>query len=151
MTEFLAITDSLSVSPQIDTDDIARAAESGFAVIINNRPDGEEGGQPTNADLAEAAEASGIRWVHIPVVGGQLTIEGIEQMALALRDSSDRKDLKTLAFCRTGTRSCTLWGLAEAFTGGLGTDEILARGTKAGYDLSGMAPTLEHLHQNAGG
>jgi len=150
MTEFLEITDSLSVSQQIDTDDIARAAENGIGMIINNRPDGEEGGQPTNASLAEAAEKHGIQWVHIPVVGGQLTMESIEQMALALRDSDDKKAGKTLAFCRTGTRSCTLWGLAEAFTGGLATDEILARGTKAGYDLSGMAPTLEHLRQNAG-
>ena len=150
MTEFLAITDSLSVSPQISEDDIAKAAESGIGMIINNRPDGEEPSQPTNASLAEVAEASGIRWVHIPVVGGQLTIEGIEQMALALRDGNEGTGGKVLAFCRSGTRSCTLWGLAEAFIGGLATDEILARGAKAGYDLSGMAPTLEHLHQNAG-
>ena len=150
MTEFLAITDSLSVSHQIDTDDIERAAKNGIGMIINNRPDGEEGGQPTNASLAEAAEKQGVRWVHIPVVGGQLTMEGIEQMALALKDGEDQKGGKTLAFCRTGTRSCTLWGLAEAFIGGLATDEILARGAKAGYDLSGMAPTLEHLRQNAG-
>ena len=73
-------------------------------------------------------------------------MEGIEQMALALGE----RDTKILAYCRSGTRSCTLWGLAEAFTGGLATDEILAKGAAAGYDLSGMAPTLEHLRQNAG-
>lgn len=149
MTEFLKVTDGLSVASQIDTDDIARAAESGVGMIINNRPDGEEAGQPANSALAEVAEAAGVRWVHIPVVGGQLTMEGIEQMALALKDGNEGTGGKVLAFCRSGTRSCTLWGLAEAFTGGLATDEILARGTKAGYDLSGMAPTLEHLHQNA--
>lgn len=147
MTEFLKVTDGLSVSPQISADDIAQAAKDGIGMIINNRPDGEEASQPANSALAEVAEAQGIRWVHIPVVGGQLTMEGIEQMAMALRDN----DTKTLAFCRSGTRSCTLWGLAEAFSGGLATDEILARGAAAGYDLSGMAPTLEHLRQNAGG
>ncbi len=146
MTEFLKVTENLSVAPQINKDDIARAAEGGFGMIINNRPDGEEAGQPANSALAEVAETQGISWVHIPVVGGELTIEGIEQMALALKDN----DTKTLAFCRSGTRSCTLWGLAEAFSGGLATDEILAAGRKAGYDLSGMAPTLEHLRQNAG-
>ena len=146
MTDFLQVTEKLCVAPQINEDDIARAAESGFGMIINNRPDGEEASQPANSALAEVAQAQGIRWIHIPVVGGQLTMEGIEQMAMALRDS----DKKTLAFCRSGTRSCTLWGLAEAFSGGLATDEILAAGTKAGYDLSGMAPTLEHLSQNAG-
>lgn len=151
MTEFLKVTDTLCVAPQINEDDIARAAKDGFGMIINNRPDGEEGGQPSNAHLAEVAGKQGITWVHIPVVGGQLTMEGIQDMAAALNENAAKKGSKTLAFCRSGTRSCTLWGLAEALTGGMGTDEILARGDKAGYDLSGMAPTLEHLRQNAGG
>lgn len=146
MTDFLTVTDSLSVAPQITADDIERAASEGYGLIINNRPDGEEGGQPLNSELAELAASHGIKWAHIPVVSGQLTMEGIEQMALALKE-----DVKTLAYCRSGTRSCTLWGLAEAFTGGLGTDEILAKGGAAGYDLSGMAPTLEHLRASAEG
>lgn len=140
MTDFLKVTKSLSVAPQITEDDVARAVEEGFDLIINNRPDGEEPGQPLNSILAEIAQDKGVKWAHIPVISGQLTMEGIEQMALALKE-----DVKTLAYCRSGTRSCTLWALAEAFTGGLPTDEILARGRDAGYDLSGMAPTLEHL------
>lgn len=151
MIEFLNVTNTLCVAPQIGEDDIARAAAEGYGLIINNRPDGEEASQPENAALAAVAEKHGLRWVHIPVVGGQLTMEGIEQMASALKDGNEGTSGKTLAFCRSGTRSCTLWGLAEALTGGMGTDEILANGDKAGYDLSGMAPTLEHLRQNTGG
>lgn len=146
MTDFLTLTDKVSVAPQITAEDVEKAAEQGFTMIINNRPDGEQAGQPLNSVLADVAARVGIKWAHIPVTGGQLTMEGIEQMALALKE-----DQKTLAYCRSGTRSCTLWGLAQAFTGSMETDEILATGGKAGYDLSGMAPTLEHLHQNAGG
>ena len=131
--------------PQITEADIARAAEEGFKLIINNRPDGEEASQPLNSAMADVAASHGIKWAHIPVVSGQLTMEGIEQMALAMKE-----DVKTLAFCRSGTRSCTLWGLSEAFSGGMATDEILAKGSAAGYDLSGMAPTLEHLRTAAG-
>lgn len=145
MTDFLTVTSQLSVAPQITEADIERAAADGVKLIINNRPDGEEMGQPLNADLAETAAEHGIKWAHIPVVSGQLTMEGIEQMALAMKE-----DMKTLAYCRSGTRSCTLWGLAEAFTGGMTTQDILAHAGKAGYDLSGMAATLEHLHANAG-
>lgn len=145
MTDFLKVTEKLSVAPQITEADIARAAEEGFKLIINNRPDGEEASQPLNSVMAELAASHGIKWAHIPVVSGQLTMEGIEQMSFALKEG-----VKTLAYCRSGTRSCTLWGLSEAFGGGLATDEILAKAGGAGYDLSGMAPTLEHLRASAG-
>lgn len=145
MTDFLKVTKNMSVAPQITADDIKRAAAEGVSLIINNRPDGEEAGQPLNSELASVAADHGIKWAHIPVVSGQLTMEGIEQMALAMKE-----DVKTLAYCRSGTRSCTLWGLAEAFSGRLATDDILARGAEAGYDLSGMAPTLEHLREASG-
>ena len=145
MTDFLTVTEKLSVAPQIIEADITRAAEEGFELIINNRPDGEEASQPLNSVMAELAESHGIKWAHIPVVSGQLTMEGIEQMALAMKEG-----MKTLAYCRSGTRSCTLWGLSEAYGGGLQTDEILTKASSAGYDLSGMAPTLEHLRASAG-
>ncbi len=143
MTDFKKVTDTVSVSPQIGKADIDAAAEAGFSLIINNRPDGEEGGQPKNDDLAAYAQEKGLKWATIPVVGGQLTFESIEMMAMALKDA----DGPVLAFCRSGTRSCTLWSLAQALTGTMETKDILAHAAKAGYDVSGMAPTLDHLKQ----
>jgi len=145
VTDFKNLTDKIIVSPQISTACIDEAANLGVSLIINNRPDGEEANQPTNDELASYAESKGIKWAFIPVNPGQMTMEGIESMSFALRDSD-----KVLAYCRTGTRSCTLWGLAEAFVGGGQTPDILSTAAAAGYDLSGMAPTLEHLHSNAG-
>lgn len=145
MTDFRKVNDKVLVSPQIDTACIDKAAEDGITLIINNRPDFEEAEQPTNEELAAYAEQKGIKWAFIPVVAGQLTMQGIEMMSYALRDGE-----KVLAFCRSGTRSCNMWGLAEAFTGGVSTPEILECAASAGYDLTGIAPTLEHLHASAG-
>jgi len=144
MSDFKQLTSKITVSPQISTACIDEAADMGVTLIVNNRPDGEEEGQPTNEELASYAASKGIKWAFIPITPGQMTMEGIESMSFALRDSD-----KVLAYCRTGTRSCTLWGLAEAFVGGLKTPEILNSAKDAGYDLSGMVPTFEHLHSNA--
>lgn len=147
MSDFRPVTDTLSVAPQITADDIVRAAKDGFELIINNRPDGEEAGQPTNAELMEIAAQNGLKWAHIPVVSGELTVEAIEQLAFAINGT----DGKILAYCRSGTRSCTLWGLAQAYTGSMATSDIISHAAGAGYDISNFAPTLEHLNQNAKG
>ena len=42
-----------------------------------------------------------------------------------------------LAYCRTGTRSATLWSLANA--GKLALPKILAATKAAGYDMNGVA------------
>jgi len=144
MSEFRQVTNKLMISPQINTENIDEAVTIGVTLIINNRPDGEEDDQPTNEELAAYAATKNIKWAFIPVNPGQMTMEGIESMSFALRDSE-----KVLAYCRSGARSCTLWGLAEAFVGGTATADILKSASDAGYDLSGMAPTLDHLHSTA--
>ncbi|WP_309605754.1 beta-lactamase hydrolase domain-containing protein, partial [Phenylobacterium sp.] len=52
MSDFRRVTEDLSVAPQIGVADVAEAARQGFSLIINNRPDGEEPGQPTGAEIA---------------------------------------------------------------------------------------------------
>ena len=44
------------------------------------------------------------------------------------------KNKKTLAYCRTGTRSITLWAFASC--NNMEVDEILGAVTEAGYDLN---------------
>jgi len=144
MSNFRQLTETVMVSPQIDTNCIDEAAALGVTMIINNRPDDEDMGQPTNEELSKYAADKGIKWAFIPVTSGQMTMEGIESMSFALRDSD-----KLLAYCRSGTRSCNMWGLAEAYVGGTSAEEIVRRASDAGYDLSGMVPTLEHLHSIA--
>ena len=64
------VTGSFSTAPQLAPEDMAEAAARGFALVINNRPDGEAPGQPTSAEMAAAAAAAGLDYLYVPVRGG---------------------------------------------------------------------------------
>ena len=133
------IDDSFSVSPQIAPADVAALREAGFTLVINNRPDGEEAGQPAAADIEAAARAAGMAYRAIPVSGGFSPAQAGE-MAEAIADAEG----PVLAFCRTGTRSTMLWALAQA---GQGSDpeEIAAAAARAGYDIAPVRAGVEAL------
>jgi uncharacterized protein (TIGR01244 family) len=112
---------------QLTVADIGEAATAGIRLIVNNRPDGEEPGQPSSAQIEAAARAAGLDYRRIPVAGG-FRPEQIEAMARALEHGP------VLAFCRSGTRSTFLWALARAARGAP-AEESVAAAAAAGYDL----------------
>ena len=61
------LDDSISVAPQIGPADVTALAAMGFTAIINNRPDGEEMGQPDGAAIEAVATTLGVDYVAIPV------------------------------------------------------------------------------------
>ena len=136
------VSDQLSVSPQLSLADIDDAAARGFRMIVNNRPDGEEAGQPLSADLAVRAKAAGLAYRHIPVVGGSIGDSDVAAFARALDESPG----PVLGFCRTGTRSTTLWALSCA--GAQSSDTILKAAAGAGYDLAALRPRLDAAGTN---
>lgn len=139
MSSFKDVTAHFAVSPQISLQDIEIAAKEGFTSIVCNRPDNEDGGQ-INADaIATACAALGVTFTHIPVVGGVSDAQ-VELMGSAL----ERSVGPVLAYCRSGTRSTNLWALAQAANGEDG-DALVDAAAQAGYDLSGLLPTLRAL------
>ena len=68
-----------------------------MTTIVNNRPDGEEPGQPANAAIEAAAQAAGLDYRFIPVAGG-FPPEQVAAMAAAVAETEG----KLLAFCRSG-------------------------------------------------
>lgn len=131
------INDNLSVAPQINVSDVPKIAALGFKLVICNRPDGEERGQPRFSEIEEAAMKHGLEFEYQPVVGGQMS----PQEAATFRDTCKNAEGPVLAYCRTGTRCTILWALSEA--GLLPAEEIIATAKKAGYDISGMEPALK--------
>lgn len=131
-----ALDDMMRIAGQIAPADVPALAAAGVTNIVNNRPDGEEPGQPTGAQIAEAAWAAGIGYVHLPVAGG-LSDEQVAAMAEIL----DRPGV-ALAFCKSGTRSTFLWALARARLGD-DPEGIRAKAEAAGYDLSPIARYLQ--------
>ncbi len=134
---FKTLDDSTLVSVQIAPAQVAQAAAMGVTMIVNNRPDGEEPGQPASAEIEAAAQAAGIGYRHIPVTMGGF---GPEQVA-AMADALDAAEGRTLAFCKSGTRSTFLWALAEKDRGADGT-ELFEKAAGAGYDLSPLRAYL---------
>ena len=144
MTDIRRIDDRVSVAPQILPEEVSDIAALGFVTIVNNRPDDEEGGQPGGDEIRAAAEAAGLGYVAIPVTPGGLSQQQVTEMAAALAEANG----PVLAYCRSGTRSCNLWALASASVGG-DPDTLVSKGAGAGYDLSGLRPTLDMLSGKA--
>ena len=131
------ISPELSVSTQITPQDVSILASQGFRSIIINRPDDEAGDQPDHQSIIEAATRHGLEVRYVPVVSGNLTDADVGSFDKAMRELP----APALAYCRTGTRSTTLWALSKA--GRLSIDAILSTASTAGYDLSGLRPRLE--------
>ncbi|WP_197918247.1 bifunctional protein tyrosine phosphatase family protein/NAD(P)/FAD-dependent oxidoreductase [Thiosulfatihalobacter marinus] len=126
------ITAQISVSPQIVADDLPAIAAAGFRSIICNRPDGEAADQPTYEEIETAASAAGLEARYLPVVAGKVRDEDAEEFGTALLELPG----PVFAYCRTGTRSATLWSLSQART--MSAADILAATRSAGYDMAGV-------------
>jgi uncharacterized protein (TIGR01244 family) len=135
---FITITDSVSVAPQIEPEQVAEAAAQGFRTIVNNRPDGESADQPPGASIAAACAAAGLAYVAIPIDHTGFNLEQVDAMVQAMAAGP------VLAFCRSGTRSCNLWALAAAKSGGSPADIVAAAG-RGGYNVAGLMPLLKQL------
>ena len=132
------INDHVSVSPQISPDDLAQIKAAGFVAIINNRPDGESPDQPSSATMQAAAEAAGLGYHHIPLGREGVSPAMVEQTKTVLEGSTG----PVFCYCRSGTRSTTLWALSQA--GKIPAQEIVSAAAHAGYDMSHL---LGHLSQ----
>lgn len=124
------LDDRVFVSGQIQPGDMAEIAALCVTTIVNNRPDGEEPGQPSGDEIADAADAAGLAYREVPVSGG-IERQQIGTMAEVMADA----DGTLLLYCRSGTRSAWLWALAQRGSG-LSGDEVIARAAAAGYDLA---------------
>lgn len=138
------VDDSISVAPQISVEDVAAIKAAGFTAIVNNRPDDEEAGQISGDEIRDAALAAGLTYTAIPITHAGFSYPQIEAMAEVLAGA----DGPVLAFCRSGTRSCNLWALAQA-RNGADPDELIAKGAGAGYNLDGLRPLLDQLKAQA--
>jgi len=134
--ELKRINDHVSVSGQIQPEDIKTLKDLGFTTIVNNRPDGEAPDQPSGAEIEAAAKAAGLTYHAIP-----LGREGVNpEMVANTRAVLEGSDGKVFCFCRSGTRSTTLWALSQA--GEAPAEKIIAQAAEAGYDMSHLAGYL---------
>jgi uncharacterized protein (TIGR01244 family) len=133
MADIRQVTDSFAVAPQLGPEAMSEAAERGFTLVINNRPDGEAPDQPTSREMEAAARAAGLDYVQIPFAG-----RPSPDVAQAVCTLAEDAEGPVLAFCRSGTRSITAWSIGQAMTGKRSREELLSLAAAAGYDLSAV-------------
>lgn len=147
------------VSGQVTRESLEQAAALGITRLINNRPDGEEAGQPSSKEVGAWAGELGLDYHFIPVAAGAMTPEVLAQFSAAVNCASvnsaadgvaDDIGVRVLASCRTGTRSCVLWALDRASCRAAPVDHIIAAAGEAGYDISAMKASLEQLAGSSG-
>lgn len=124
------------VSGQIQPSEVAALKGSGVTMIVNNRPDGEEPGQPSSAEIGEAAKQAGIAYRHVPILRG-IGPADVEQMAEAL----EAADGKVFAFCRSGNRSTLAWAVARRAQGAP-VEDVEQCAERAGVELTPVAHLL---------
>ena len=100
MSDFRQLTEHFWASPQIDLDDVAEAARQGFALIVNNRPEGEAPDQVPGHAIERAAQSAGIAYQAIPVTHAGFSEEQVRAMAAAIAKAEG----PVLAYCRSGRR-----------------------------------------------
>ncbi len=130
------IESDIYIGGQIECADMATLARAGVCGIINNRPDGEEQGQPQSASLEEAARAAGLDYAAIPIAMG-LTAEAVAASRKALAQRAG----PLLLFCKSGMRSAALWASVRAGEGH-DVDELIAAARDAGVELGGFRGML---------
>lgn len=125
-----SLSPSVWTAPQIRLQDLEAISALGVRRVINNRPDDEDSGQPSSAEIEAAARAAGLDYLHAPI-SGMPGPDAVRDVAAALQ-----ADEPVLMYCRSGTRSTVVWALAMRSLDRAGPDELRDAAANAGYDLS---------------
>lgn len=134
-----------SVSDQLRPEDVTTLAAEGVKSLICNRPDGEGCDQPNVAEIKEVADLTGVDCMYLPVLSGKVSEQDVSDFKRAF----DSLDKPIHAYCRTGTRSMTLWSLLQGRLG-KNPQDIINAAKAAGFDMSGVAQRICGAEQQQG-
>jgi uncharacterized protein (TIGR01244 family) len=133
-----SLTRDISVSEQLKPESMNQLKESGFASVIDLRPDGEAKDQPSSEAMSLAAKQNKLVFFYIPVPHGDIPEQSVNQLAEALRSAPK----PVLMYCRSGRRAARTWSLVEASRhDGMDAESILAA-------VTGVGQSAEDLSQN---
>jgi sulfide:quinone oxidoreductase len=133
------LTRDFFIAPQISESDIIDAANSGFTSVIDARPDGEDAGQPSAAQIAALAQKYRLGFTHVPVTTDAISDADISKFLAALQSA----DGPVLGYCRSGTRAAMLWALSQV--GQMPAAEIFDIVAAAGINIGSVKPKILKL------
>lgn len=94
-----------TIANQMEIEKVKKVADRGYKTIICNRPDGEAEDQPSFVEITALAHQFGLETVYIPIDLSGAKPSDHEAFAKAI----ETMPKPILAYCRSGTRSSTLW------------------------------------------
>ncbi|MCY1669272.1 TIGR01244 family sulfur transferase [Rhizobium sp. SL86] len=107
------INDEYAVTGQITPDDVDQIKAMGFKSIVCNRPDEEEPGQPSFAEVAARAKELGLDIAYVPVGRMGVDAEAVSGMV----DALDEFPRPMLGYCRSGARSTAIYEKSQHLRG----------------------------------
>lgn len=131
------LDEKVMVNGQIAPGDVDQLRALGVTMVVNNRPDNEDPGQPSSAEIEQAVRAAGMEYRHVPIVRGMGPTD-VEAMREAIHSVGDGK---MFAFCRSGNRSTLAWAVARS-EDGVPRDELERCADGAGFSLDPIAHLL---------
>lgn len=134
-TDLKQVTSTLYVTSQLKPENVAYLLRRGVRTVVDIRPDGEESGQATSAEILRATEDTNIRFHYIPVPHGPIPADAVSR----LNDVLDTAAGSTVLYCRTGNRAVRTFALVEAsHPDGLDAETILAQVRQAGFSADDL-------------
>ena len=130
----MTLSDTLSVSAQVQVQDLKQLQLNAVKFLVCNRPDGESQDQPTIEALRQSAENLGIEVIALPFRSGEQTAEQVT-IFKKLLEAAHSAGEKVHAFCRTGNRSTCLWAAASV-SSGASKAQLLEKAAVYGFDVS---------------
>ena len=130
----LTVSDYLSLSGQVEINDLDGLKENGVTILVCNRPDGESDGQPSFADISTAALAKGIKAIDLPFRSGGQSVAQVDAFAKLMQQAQEQEK-KIHAYCRTGNRSACLWAAASV-KNNVPYSAVLSKAAELGYDVA---------------
>ena len=123
------VSENFYVSPQIEPSNIDGLSQDTFDIVVCNTPDGEEPNQPSKIEISNECQKKSLEFIDLEMVPGDINFETIKRT----KDILDANK-KVFAYCRTGTRSITLWAFASCYTKEV--VDIVSEASNAGYELA---------------
>ena len=137
------LSEDISVSTQIQPEDVQIISAAGYKTIVCHRPNDEKGDYAHFDTIVASANALGVKSVFQPVISGKITKSDGEKF----KSIVDSHPQPIFAYCRTGTRSSILWSLAKL--NDLSYSAIINITQTAGYDIDEHIRAIEETQSSA--
>jgi uncharacterized protein (TIGR01244 family) len=117
------------IAGQPTPEGLANVRDAGVKVVINLRPDYEQG-----FDEGAIVRGLGMAYVSVPISERDLTDQKVSDFIDAVRavDQAPGGADRLLVHCQSGNRAAALWAMYEIADGKLNPEEAVARARKAG-------------------